>query len=73
MTKRRFLFCRSVLEANGSQTYYVDADTPEEAAKLLKETGGELYAEEVEVYALSEPEAAGETTTDDFGDFPPAP
>lgn len=46
MTKRRFLFSRNVREAHGTQTFYVDADTPEEAARLLKATGGELYSEE---------------------------
>jgi hypothetical protein len=69
---RRFLFSYVVESASGSQTFYVDAETPEDALALLKTEGGELYRHEVEVTDLSEPEPSGETTLDDFGDYEPA-
>lgn len=69
---RRFLFSHEVKAASGSQTFYVDAETLEEARAILKTDGGEIYSNEVEVTDLSEPEDAGETTLDDFGDFEPA-
>lgn len=65
---KRFLFQRSVENAGGTQTFYVDAETQEEAESIARDEGGEFYSEEVEVTALGEPEFCGETSLDDYGD-----
>ena len=68
---KRFLFNYSIESASGHQTFYVDAKNLKEAEEKIK-SGGEIYAHECEVTDLSDkPEFAGETTLDDFGDFPP--
>ena len=67
---KRFLIKTSVENAEGSQTWYVDAEN--EAEALQKYNNGkccDIYANEVEVTWLGQPELAGETTLDDFGDF----
>ena len=66
---RRFLFDYSITSASGTQTFYVDAETLEEATEKLK-TGGEIYAYNCEVTDLGTPEYSGFTDTDDFGEFP---
>jgi hypothetical protein len=68
---KRFLFQYGVKNASGSQTFYVDAESLDEARKLLDRDGGDLYSNEVEVTDLTEPEYEGETTLDDFGDYEP--
>lgn len=73
---KRFLIQTSVLKAEGSQTWYVDADTEAEALQRYNDGDGDIYASEVDVTSLGEPELAGETTLDDFGDAdttPPLP
>ena len=70
---QRYLFQRSVESAEGSQTCYVDAETLVDAERILRETGGDLYCEEVNVSSLGDPEFVGTTTVDDFGDFEVAP
>lgn len=67
----RYLYAASVTCAAGTQTFYIDADTQEEADARAddKDTDG-IYAEEIEVQDLSRLDACGETTTDDYGDFP---
>ena len=68
---KRFLYTASVKRADGSQTFYVDAESQEDADRLIEAGGGEMYASEVEVTDLGELEPSGTTTLDDFGDFPP--
>ena len=68
--QQRYLFIANVTNASGTQTFYVDAESQEEANRLI-ETGGEMYSNEVEVTDLSDFEPAGVTTLDDYGDFPP--
>ena len=73
---KRFLILTSVLNAEGYQTWYVDADTEEEALRKYDEGGGDIYSSEVDVTSLGEPEVMGETTLDDVGDLadtPPRP
>lgn len=69
---KRFLYSASVTSASGSQTFYIDAESQAEADKRARsgDTDG-IHSEEVLVDDLSRLEACGETTIDDFGDFPP--
>lgn len=69
---KRYLFTAQVKSASGYQTFFVDAETREEADALINE-GGDIYAHEVDVTDLERLEFDHETTTDDFGDFPPEP
>lgn len=69
--KQRYLYRAEVTSASGSQMFYVDAESQDEADELI-EKGGEIYTNEVEVTDLSELEPCGTTTLDDFGDFPPS-
>lgn len=66
---KRFLFDMPVTDANGTQTFYVDAETPEQALEALNsgDYDGGIYDEEIEVMALGEASYAGETTLDDEG------
>ena len=70
---KRFLIQTSVENAEGSQTWYVDAKTEADALKKYNDGDCNMYVNEVEVTSLGEPELAGETTLDDFGDFATAP
>lgn len=70
---KRFLFERRITEVAGTQTYYVDAETPEEALQMMRADGGTLYFEEVEVMDLGEPQPCGETTLDVFCDVAALP
>lgn len=72
MAKQRFLFTAQIERAEGSQTFYVDADTQEEAMAALKNGGGDIYSQEVEVVSLSSFEFEQITSTDDYGDYPPS-
>jgi hypothetical protein len=49
---KRFLFNYDIESASGTQTFYVDAETMEEAKERIK-TGGEVYADDCEVTELS--------------------
>lgn len=70
---KRFLIETSVENAEGSQTWYVDATSEAEALKQYEQGGCDLYASNVEVTSLGKPEISGETTLDDFGDFAEQP
>lgn len=70
---KRFLIEAEVKAAEGSQTFYVDAETEEQAMDIYNNGGGNIYAHDVEVVDLGIPGCVGETSLDDFGDFPPAP
>ena len=64
---KRFLIDTSVLNAEGSQTWFVDAETEAEALEKFKEGCGDLYESNVDVTSLDEPEISGEVPLDDFG------
>lgn len=66
---KRFLFEYPVLGTHGTQVFYVDAETADDALHLLEGGGGAIYSEEIEVTDIGEPELCGETTLDDFGEF----
>lgn len=65
--KKRYLFDYPVKSTHGTQTFYVDAESPAEAMELLMLDGGTFYDQEIEVTDLGDPELSGETTLDDFG------
>lgn len=66
---KRFLIDTPVLNAEGSQTWFVDAPTEEEALAKFKEGGGDFYESSVDVTSVGEPEISGEVPLDDFGYF----
>lgn len=68
---KRFLIQTSVENVEGSQTWYVDAESKAQALEKYKAGEADIYASEVDVTSLGAPEWAGETTLDDFGDFGP--
>lgn len=68
---KRFLFTADVKKVEGSQVFYVDAETPDEAADIMARSGGNIYTEELSVMDVSPPRPDGETVLTDFGDFPP--
>ena len=70
---KRFLIQTSVENAEGSQTWYVDAETKAEALKKYNDGDCNMYQNEVDVTSLGEPELAGETSLDDFGDYVTTP
>jgi hypothetical protein len=67
---KRFLIERSIASAEGTQTFWVDADSEEDALARHDAGEGGMYASECEVQSLGEPVVAGETGKDDYGDFP---
>jgi hypothetical protein len=70
---KRFLIQTSVENAEGSQTWYVDAETEAEALKKYNDGDCNMYQNEVDVTSLGEPELAGETSLDDFGYYVTTP
>jgi hypothetical protein len=72
---KRFLIDTSVENAEGTQTWFVDAETEEEALDKFSAGGCDLYESNVDVTQCGEPEISGEVPLDDFGRFaeqPPA-
>jgi hypothetical protein len=72
---KRFLIDTSVENAEGTQTWFVDAETEEEALDKFSAVGGDPYESNVDVTQCGEPEISGEVPLDDFGRFaeqPPA-
>ena len=65
---KRYLIQCEVIEASGSQIFYVDAGTEEEAIERFANGEGNFYADEVEVTNLSEGWVCGTTDLDDRGD-----
>ena len=65
---KRFLIDTPVENAEGSQTWFVDAETEEEALEKYWSGSSDLYESNVEVMSLGEPEISGEVPLDDFGD-----
>jgi hypothetical protein len=70
---KRFLIDTSVENAEGSQTWYVDAKTEEEALAKFKSGDCNIYESNVEVTRSGEPEISGEVPLDDFGRFAEQP
>jgi hypothetical protein len=72
---KRFLIDTSVENAEGTQTWFVDAETEQEALDKFSSGNCDLYESNVEVTRCGEPEISGEVPLDDFGRFaeqPPA-
>ena len=72
---KRFLIDTSVENAEGTQTWFVDAETEEDALDKFSAGGCDLYESNVDVTQCGEPEISGEVPLDDFGRFaeqPPA-
>lgn len=67
---KRFLIGVDITAAEGTQTFYVDAETEEEALEVFKKKGGEFYCEEICVMDTGSPEIVGEVDLDDTGDRP---
>lgn len=69
-TKKRYLYTASVKGAEGSQTFFVDAESREEADAIVAagETHG-IYTSDVEVQSLDDLEFSGETEVTDNGDY----
>lgn len=64
---KRFLFAVPVVSAEGTQTWYADAENSDEALeKYLRGECG-IYSSDVEVVELGAPELSGETTLNDSG------
>lgn len=68
---KRFIYSAMVTNSSGSQSFYIDAKSREEADERAanKESDG-MYANDSEVTDLDSFEYEDETTVDDFGDFP---
>lgn len=69
---KRYLYGAVIKSVSGSQTFYIDAASQEEADERAREgdTDG-IHSEDVEVTDLYELEPCGVTNLGDFGDFPP--
>jgi hypothetical protein len=70
---KRFLIDTSVENAEGTQTWFVDAETEEEAIDKFSDGGCDLYESNVDVTRCGEPEISGEVPLDDFGRFAAQP
>ncbi len=68
MPKKRFLIERPITSASGTQTFWVDADTEEEALARHEAGEGDIYTSNCEVMGLGKPAIVGETSMDDTGD-----
>jgi hypothetical protein len=70
---KRFLIDTAVEKAEGTQTWFVDAETEQEALDKFSSGAGDLYESNVEVTRCGEPEISGEVPLDDFGRFAEQP
>lgn len=52
---KNFFVTRDVTSVSGTQTFVVEADSYEDAARKVKEGKGELDSEEIEVTGLAKP------------------
>jgi|GEM_PF-6303500 len=52
MNKKRFYFSAQATSVYGSQTYYVDAESVEEALEAVKQGDGVFVSEDLEVQDL---------------------
>jgi hypothetical protein len=69
MPKQRFLIEASVESADGSQTWFVDAEDEQEALALYKVGKADIYSTDVEVLQLGKPEIVGVAGLDDKGEL----
>ncbi|EKN4800903.1 hypothetical protein FG446_002124 [Yersinia enterocolitica] len=68
---KRFIYSATVTSGSGSQSFYIDAKSREEAdARAANNESNGMYADDSEVTDLDALEYEDETTVDDFGDFP---
>ncbi|HEN3625414.1 TPA: hypothetical protein U5E31_002060 [Yersinia enterocolitica] len=68
---KRFIYSATVTRGSGSQSFYIDAKSREEAdARAANNESDGMYADDSEVTDLDALEYEDETTVDDFGDFP---
>jgi hypothetical protein len=51
---KRYTFCADATSVSGSQTYYVDAESEDEARAEVEVGGGVFVCEELEVQDLGE-------------------
>lgn len=63
---KRYLYTAYIKDASGYQTFFVDAESKEEADIKIQD-GGEIYENEVEVTDISDIEFDRMTDTNDFG------
>ena len=70
---KRFLIDTSVENAEGTQTWFVDAENEQEALDKFSSGNCDLYESNVEVTRCGEPEISGEVQLDDFGRFAEQP
>ena len=68
---KRFLFMVPVVKAEGTQTWYADAEDSDEALEKYLRGECSIYSNDVEVVELGAPELSGETILDDCGELPP--
>ena len=68
---KRFLFTATVKHVEGYQTFFVDAETQEEAEAGIENGEGQIYEHELDVTDLDDFILDRVTATDDFGDYPP--
>lgn len=70
---KRFLYQASVKSAEGTQVFYIDAETRAEADdRAANDDTDGIHQHEVEVMDLYPLDFVQETAIDDYGDFPPA-
>ncbi|ELI8238980.1 hypothetical protein RSG04_002313 [Yersinia enterocolitica] len=68
---KRFIYSATVTSGSGSQSFYIDAESREEAdARAANNESNGIYADDSEITDLDALEYEDETTVDDFGDFP---
>ncbi|EKN5088598.1 hypothetical protein DVP68_23625 [Yersinia enterocolitica] len=68
---KRFIYSATVTSGSGSQSFYIDAKSREEAdARAANNESDGMYADDSEVTDLDALDYEDETTVDDFGDFP---
>lgn len=71
MELKRYLYTAEVKSASGHQVFYIDAASREEAdARAQAGQSDGIHSEEVMVDDLHELDFTGETSTNDYGDFP---
>ncbi len=68
---KRFIYSAMVTNSSGSQSFYIDAKSREEAdERAAKNESDGMYTNDSEVTDLDSLEYEDETTVDDFGDLP---
>lgn len=65
---KRFLISHDVVNASGTQVFWVDAESEDEAMAKHQAGESDMYSSEVEVTKLGEPSLCGTTSLDDTGE-----